>query len=78
MTAEYVTTQVEGKSLLVKAPAEELEVGEAVATAAIQKVTVNYPWLAIDKPKEFGTKWTSDPAACESEQELRRKESVGT
>lgn len=57
--------------------AEELEVGEAVATAAIQKVTVNYPWLAIENPKEFGTKWTSDRASCETEQELRRKESVG-
>jgi hypothetical protein len=55
---------------------EELQVGEAVAAAAMQKVAVTYPWLAIDKPKEFGTRWISNRAACESDQELRRKESA--
>jgi hypothetical protein len=55
----------------------ELQIGEAVAAAAMQKVNLNYPWLAIDQPKEFAIKWTSDRVACESDQELRRKASVG-
>jgi hypothetical protein len=56
---------------------EELQVGEAVAAAAMQKVTITYPWLAIDKPKEFAVKWTSDRAGCEREQEQRKKVCAG-
>jgi hypothetical protein len=59
-----------------KPSAEELEVGEAVAVAATQKVMANYPWLAVEQPKEFGMKWSKDRAACEREQEQRRKAQV--
>ena len=56
-----------------KALREKIDVGEAVAGAAMQKVAGLYPWLVVENPKEFASKWATNREACEQEAAQRQR-----